>query len=48
MHFNGSRWRSLRSFLPAEKKGYVEERGEVSEELEGEHLDGETPLSGSE
>lgn len=35
-------------FLPAEKEGHVEEGGEVGEELEGEHLDGEALLRGSE
>ena len=35
-------------FSPAEEKGHVEEWGEVGEELEGEHLDSETLLCGSE
>lgn len=34
-------------FLPAKEKGYVEEGGEIGEELEGEHLDGETLFCGS-
>lgn len=33
--------------LPAQKEGHVEERGEVGEELEGEHLDREALLRGS-
>lgn len=33
--------------LPAQEEGDVEEGGEVGEELEGEHLDGEALLCGS-
>ena len=35
-------------FLPAEEEGDVKEGGEVGEELEGEHLDGEALLCGGE
>lgn len=37
----------VRRLLPAKKKGYVEEGGEIGEELEGEHLDCETLFCGS-
>ena len=33
--------------VPAQEKGHVEERGEESEELEGEHLDSKASLSSS-
>lgn len=44
-------WRPVRvreSRVPAQEEGHVEERGEESEELEGEHLDSEASLHGSE